>query len=78
MDGAAFPPETTFRTQIVNASGEYLGTATFSSYLESGEVSPVEDLAAALRDVYRQHGMDLQQFSAAVPAELDWPQEANG
>lgn len=77
MDGAAFPPETTFRTQIVNGSGEYVGTAAFSSYLESGETSPVEELAAALREVYRQHGMDLQQFSAAVPAQLDWPQEAN-
>lgn len=75
MDGAAFPAETIFRTQIVNGSGEYVGTATFSSYLESGSISPVEELAAALRTVYQQHGMDLQQFSASVPAVLDWPED---
>ena len=75
MDGAAFPPETTFRTQIVNGSGEYVGTAAFSSYLESGDPSPVEELAAALRTVYQRHGMNLQQFSAAVPASLDWPED---
>lgn len=78
MQGDAFSPDTIFRAQIEGAGGSYLGEATFSSYFESGDPVPPEELAEALRSVFQAHGLELRQFQGAVSTVLDWPQEANG
>jgi hypothetical protein len=75
MEGSAFSPETTFRANVINPSGEPLGTAVFSAYLESGGPVPPEQIAAAIREVFQQHGLDLRQFEGPVSTLLDWPQE---
>lgn len=74
MDGTAFGPETAFRSTIIGGDGSYLGTATFSAFAETGDTIPVAELAAALRAVFQQHGMDLQQFTGPVTTLLDWPE----
>lgn len=78
MQGDAFSPDTTFRAQIEGPGGSYLGEVTFSSYFESGDPVPPEELAAALRAVFQEHGLELRHFLGAVSTVLDWPQEANG
>jgi hypothetical protein len=75
MEGSAFSPETTFRANVINPSGEAIGTAMFSAYLESSGPVPPEQLAAAMREVFQQHGLDLRQFEGPMPTPLDWPQE---
>lgn len=74
MDGSAFSPETTFRSTIVGGDGSYLGTATFLAFAETGDSMPISELAAAIRGVFQQHGMDLQQFTGMVVETLDWPE----
>jgi len=75
VQGSQFNPETQFRAVITNASGDALGTATFSAYLESGGPVPPEQIAGAMRDVFQQYGLDLRQFEGPVYTPLDWPQE---
>ena len=75
MQGSEFNPETQFRAAITNPSGDALGTATFSAYLEWGGPVPPEQIAAAMREVFQLHGLDLRQFEGPVYTPLDWPQE---
>jgi len=77
VQGDAFSPDTIFRAQIEGAGGSYLGEVTFSSYFESGDRVPPDELAGALRAVFQSHGFELRNFQGAVSTVLDWPQEAN-
>lgn len=72
MDGNAFDSGTTFSAGIIGEAGEYLGSATFSAYIESGAPAPISALAAALRDVFAQHGMTLRPFTGRITETLDW------
>jgi hypothetical protein len=74
LDGTAFDSGTTFSAGILGEAGEYLGSATFSAYIETGAPAPISALAAALRDVFAEHGMTLRPFTGRITKPLDWPE----